>query len=67
MNNLYDNAIMCNEYTEVLKYISTKVRTYVSTYLRIYVHTYVPMNFPTCKDTTKKHNCQLFSVLYFKY
>lgn len=50
---------MCNEYTEVHKYVSAKVRTYVSTY--------VPMNFHTCKDTTKKHNYQLFSVLYFKY
>ena len=59
MINLYDNAIMCNEYTEVHKYISTKVRTYVPTY--------VPMIFHTCKDTTKKYNYQLFSVLYFKY
>ena len=49
------------------KYISTLVLKYESMYLRIYVHTYVPMNFPTCKDTTKKHNYQLFSVLYFKY
>lgn len=50
---------MYNEHTEVQKYISTKVRTYVPTY--------VPMNFHTCKDTTKKRNYQLFPVLYFKY
>ena len=65
MNNLFDNAIMCNEYTEVHKYVSTKVRTYVYTYIHTYLLNFLRAKIQLKNITTNYFPFYILNIKYF--